>query len=181
MKKAIGLLGAVALGTLVGCGAAIGPMAGGGPACAEPAPTPITTYPVRPCGLRHCVIHVAVQQEPYPSCKLYVNADLEKLKMDNKHQANIHLALVTEGDRFEFRLGAAGQEYSGGSMFFKGSNAGSAPGQFTKPSLLSPKDLTTFNSNTDSKEYAFGIRVYDKTASAANQPKPLDPIIVNDF
>ena len=181
MKNAIGLLGAVAVGTLVGCGAAFSPMTGGGAACAEPAPPPITTYPDRPCGLRHCPINVAIQQEPYPSCKLYVKADLDKLKMANKHQANIHLILVTQGDRFEFRLGGAGQEYSGGSMFFKGANAGSAPSQFTVPQLMTPKDLTTFNSNTNSLTYEYGIRVYDKTASSANQPKPLDPIIINDF
>lgn len=180
MKNMLKWSTVIATAVLAGCAKPV-PTAETMPgACPEPAPQTLPTIGNRPCALNHCWINVAVEQEPYPSCKRYVTVEVGKLQMAKKNQATIHWILTTVGDRYELRLGPAGQEYTGGSVWFKPPSAGTAPGQFSVPALAGPRRITMFNSNTNSVTYDYGVRVYD-TKNPPDHPRPVDPAVINDF
>lgn len=181
MRHALrGGIAAVAVATLVGCGASMPPASAPLLGCAEPAPAPMPDAADRPCGLRQCWVNVSVQQRPYPSCERYVTVEVGKLRMAKRNQATIHWILATADPRYEFRLGGPGHEYTDGSIWFKGANAGTAPSQFSVPTLPTPKDLFMTNANTNSLTYEYGVRVFDKTPGAQH-PKEADPVVINDF
>ncbi len=180
MKKTLTPTALIVAAVLAGCAQPIRPAEMTPGACAEPAPATLPTIGRRPCALSHCWVNVAVEQEPYPSCKRYVTVEVDKLEMATKNQATIHWILTTVGNRYELRLGPPGQEYTGGSVWFKGPNASTAPSQFSVPALAGPKRIVMFNANTNKLVYDYGVRVFD-TQNPPDHPKPVDPAVFNDF